>query len=427
MQVLSGRGLASKCSNALYVRYGWNYRNYFLMMALSISSVNVRSVCSGWRRAMVFDFLSEIKSDIICIQECGVEKIPSEDWKHGISLWSPMCDSRNEGVGILVRGAEIKCVQHDVVVPGRMQVAIMEVKGIQVRVINCYAPAVKKERVSFFNTLKLWLPGRIPTLLVGDMNCVRKNEERQGVSMDSSTDVTSGLLNEMVRDFNLRDMAVEVEQNGVSFTYYSDKGSVRSRIDFIFVSRFCKILGYQVEPVLFSDHCLISGVVSLEEGGVSGRGQWKLNCSLMEEEGVYAKFASFYGWLTFKKRDFSDILVWWDWAKERIGSFFRKLGVEKARKKRMEERRLVDQLHFLFRCKRMGIEVEEEIKEVRGAREALLKERGKSIIFRAKVEQIEEDEQCSSFFFKKSFGPRKTFQSVVEGEEEVRTTEWWKP
>lgn len=103
----------------------------------------------------------------------------------------------------------------------------------------------------------------------------------------------------------------------------------------------------------------------------------------------------------------------------KIGAFFRKLGVEVARRKHEEERRLVDGLHFLYRCKRMGLEVEEELKEVREARNMRIKERGKGIIFRAKIQEMEEGEQCSAFFFKKSFGPKKMVQSVLEGEEEV--------
>lgn len=44
--------------------------------------------------------------------------------------------------------------------------AILEVAGSKVKVINCYVRAEKNELV-FFNTLKLWMPGRIPTILVG--------------------------------------------------------------------------------------------------------------------------------------------------------------------------------------------------------------------------------------------------------------------
>lgn len=76
-----------------------------------------------------------------------------------------------------------------------------------------------------------------------------------------------------------------------------------------------------------------------------------------------------------------------DWAKKEVSAFFRKMGREKAKKKREEEERLVNRLHFLFKCKKMGVEVDEEIKAVREQRNDDKKEKG--IVFRAKVEEME--------------------------------------
>lgn len=221
------------------------------VMAFTVSSVNVRSICSSWRRAAVFDFLGGVRSDVICIQECGVERAPCAEWKHGVSLWSPMCESKSEGVGILIKSPHVQCVSHEVVVPGRLQIAVLEVAGSCVRLINCYVPADKRERVLFLETLKMWMPGRIPTILIGDFNCVRKSEERQSVGGGSGVDVTSKTLNELVNDFHLQDTAVVVQKSDVSFTFFSDKGSVRSRIDFIFASLALKVIGYQVDSVFF--------------------------------------------------------------------------------------------------------------------------------------------------------------------------------
>lgn len=105
--------------------------------------------------------------------------------------------------------------------------------------------------------------------------------------------------------------------------------------------------------------------------------------------------------------------------KKEIGGFFRRMWRDKVRRKREEKERLVGKLHFLFRCKKFGLEVDKEIKEVRQVRNEMLKERGKGIVFKVKVEEKEEGESCSRFFFKKAFGPKKAFCKVLKREEEM--------
>lgn len=93
--------------------------------------------------------------------------------------------------------------------------------------------------------------------------------------------------------------------------------------------------------------------------------------------------------------------------------FFRRLGSEKAPKRQKENKKLLHKLNFLYQCKRLG--VEEEIKEICEARNTALKECGRGIVFRVKVEQME-DEKCLRCFFKKSYRADKAFCTVLEGE-----------
>lgn len=57
----------------------------------------------------------------------------------------------------------------------------------------------------------------------------------------------------------------------MTFTYLSDRGTVRSSIDFL-LSQFLKGETYKVAPVLFSDHSLIFFSFKLEVGMEVGRG-----------------------------------------------------------------------------------------------------------------------------------------------------------
>lgn len=53
-------------------------------------------------------------------------------------------------------------------------------------------------------------------------------------------------------------------------------------------------------------------------------------------------------------------------AKKTGGVFFyKKVGAEKARE-REAGKRMLEGIHFLYRCKKLGMELEEELKEARG-------------------------------------------------------------
>lgn len=180
---------------------------FLLIMALTIGSINVRSIVAKDRRVAVFDEVSKYNLDVVCLQECGITSDPSAEWSWGPSVWAPACVSRSEGVGVVVNNANVKIVSHEIIIPGRLQIVTLDFLGTGVRVMNVYAPAEKKERVKFLEILKIHLPGRMPTVLVGDFNCVRRREDRRGASGDGGLDVTSRILNEIVEDFSMHDVA----------------------------------------------------------------------------------------------------------------------------------------------------------------------------------------------------------------------------
>lgn len=64
--------------------------------------------------------------------------------------------------------------------------------------------------------------------------------------------------------------------------------------------------------------------------------------------------------------------------------------------------------------------MEEDLKEAQEERRKMIKEKGKEIVFRAKVQAMEEDEKCSRFFFKKAFSPKKVMKGMMDGPEDVR-------
>ncbi|XP_068133776.1 uncharacterized protein [Hyperolius riggenbachi] len=249
-----------------------------------------------------------------------------------------------------------------------MMVVNFDFFGSQYRLFNCYAPADKNERAEFLEVLKFNLPGRIKTIVAGDLNCIRSVGDRVG-SGETKLDSTSRILNQIVTDFGLQDAALAA--------------------------------GKTSERVVF------------------GKGVWKLNVELLEDVDVLERFRVEYAGWVCRKRGFVDLLEWWDWAKRRISGFFRNLAYEKRCLQREEEEKWKVRLQYLVKMKEWGYEVEEELEEARQRMKGMLMERGKRIVYQAKVRDLEEGESCSRFFFKKVVSSRDVLESVVVDEKEV--------
>lgn len=229
--------------------------------------------------------------------------------------------------------------------------------------------------------------------------------------------MTFRMLNELVNDFRLKDAAVVVEGEQTVHTYFSDKGTTSSQIDFLFVSEFVKVKGYETAPVLFSDHKLLCCSLELGVGVNFGNGLWKLNVAILEGEGVCERVCTYLEKLVEQKEDFVNVLGWWDWAKDCLAKFLQNMCRVKAKEKKEKELALKRKLHFLYKCKKIGVEVAEELKEVREQRDKMLKDKGKRIIFNAKIKDMEEGEKCTRYFFKKAFAGKKGMATVLVGEE----------
>lgn len=139
-----------------------------IAMALNVCTVDVRRIC----------------------EEGCLSDIPkNKDWMHD-SAWLPVCNNRNEGVDIIIRNNNIKITSYQCIVLGRIILCNLDYNGLQWRIFNVYGPAIKKDRKEALEDLKMFLPGRSPTLFVSDFNTIRTATDRER-SDESGPDVTS--------------------------------------------------------------------------------------------------------------------------------------------------------------------------------------------------------------------------------------------
>lgn len=297
-------------------------------MALTFSTINVRSVKSRVRAQSVLSCLNSFKSDVFLLQECGIPFLTHyrewEDmWPH-TSMWSGSNENKNDGVAILIKNPLVVVKGSTVVRDGRALLAHLTFMGQDFKLLNIYGFNDKNDRYDLLEDLQPHMLGRTPFILAGDFNCILRRKDRKRAG-DFKLDKTSVLLQGMYRDFKLEDCFKIMHPREEGFTWFSGDGTRASRIDYVF-TRDCPPTDARLTPVFFSDHLMLSCTLSLPSGVTSGSGLWKLNCSLLQDRDLVREYREQYKeWQTLQ--DLHETRAhWWEMVKARTKIFFRQAG-----------------------------------------------------------------------------------------------------
>lgn len=146
-------------------------------MQLKIISQNVRVFQSLFKRMASLDFLASKGSNIVCVQECRLSKMIKKNRRgYGEAFWSFLVENRNNDFGDLIKNMEIS-IKHSVAVEeGRCVCLTLSFRGL----INIYA----HDRLGHFEKLEYFLHGKSPTIVISNLNCVLKKEQRTQSSCD---------------------------------------------------------------------------------------------------------------------------------------------------------------------------------------------------------------------------------------------------
>ena len=374
-------------------------------MALTVSTLNVRSVRSTVRAQTVLSFLTTVKSDVFLLQECSLPFLKSyqeweKKWPHGPSIWSGSNSNRSDGVAVLIKNPQVQVKGSTVVIDGRALLTQLTFLGKDFNVLNVYGFNDKNDRYDLLQDLQSHMLGRAPLVVGGDFNSVMCKRDRKGAGEGFKVDKAGVLLKNLCRDFKLTDCFRSLHPREEGFTWFSGDGTKASRIDYVF-TRDCPPTDATLSPLFFSDHAMLSCTLSLSSGVTVGRGLWKLNCSLLEDEDVVMEYREQYsGWQTLQDC-FETRAHWWEMVKERTRNFFRKIG---KRRKDRENRRMLGlqkRLQRYFYLIQQGHDFSEEIKMVKNEMLVLSEIKSKGVIIRSKERDIEEGEKCTNYFFKK--------------------------
>eukprot|EP00061_Rhincodon_typus_P014304 g41245.t1 len=152
-------------------------------------------------------------------------------------------------------------------------------KNAPLGLINVYTPVIKSKQLAILPQLPLLLATSRPVILAGDFNCIIDVARRSRVT-NSKLDATSRFPMETVKDAKLHDV----------FSTHTDRtqpgGTIRTGIDFLFVTQMFLARSTDVKPVFFSDHCFLLADSHLQDFQRTGEGTWKLNMKLLTPEHI---------------------------------------------------------------------------------------------------------------------------------------------
>lgn len=386
------------------------------MMALTVCSINVRSVAGAGRCGALMQYLMTVQADILCLQECCLPFRSNyaeweRQWTGGPSFWSGDCGNRNSGVAVLIRNRGILVRHTEVLQDGRALGISFSFAGDLFYLVNVYASPNKQERCDLFVKLQSMAVTRRHFLLVGDFNTSLVAAER---SSGAALDRSSTLLQHMVKDFKLVD-CFRVTNPGVpGFSWFASGGNGKSRIDFVFASKGLVPARSSLLPVFFSDHLLLRVEFVVPTSAPYGRGVWKLNLQLLDDMEGGLAFAKAYGKWQSLKCLCATKAEWWDMIKGRIREFFVCSGRMRASRERKVLCSLQGKLQRLFRLREAGFAVMEDIRGVQQRIGDIFVQRNARVVFLGKEAWVENNEKCSRFFFKKVFEANREMGGLTD-------------
>lgn len=100
------------------------------------------------------------------------------------------------------------------------------------------------------------MPRTRPVVIAGDFNCLTEVGDKINRGQMMGLDRSSRLLKELVCDHSLVDIGKEAQRPRGNFTSVNPLEQMRSRTDFIFLSKGWMVVKVECAPVFFLD-CLL--------------------------------------------------------------------------------------------------------------------------------------------------------------------------
>ena len=334
-----------------------------------------------------------------------------KDWNaitKGTSFFAPSQQSNKEGVAILCANNLIKpnIDNIQILIPARALTLEIMVNNNKHKILCVYAPNNPTERQNFFKEVLSKAPTNIPTIWGGDFNCVEiESLDRTGPRKSTHT-VGSSEIHTFNHSMELCDPFRTDHPTTKEFTY-RDKTSIlepkpRSRIDRIYIPK-THMKGHKTIflPTQLTDHHMVLTSFILPDTprkARKGLGIWKFNTKLIDNETFMENTQNIIEDFIEKEDRYQDILTFWDILKQNIKKETMKFSRIKRKRENIELDDAKRQLESEQKSQNPNQNIIDECKIKIAKSEKIQIE---SLLLRAKLDQIELDEQPTTYFYKR--------------------------
>ena len=198
----------------------------------------------------------------------------------------------SKGIAILIsKSLKIKIINVQNDNDGRITLINAELNGVNLCMVNVYAPNGEKERKDFYSKLEEFISQRCDSpkhiIIAGDFNCCLEDNDR-----NTKTHLTDGsrfILKQILSNLELNDIGQLYTEDSNRFTWC--ERNISSRLDYFFISEsnIWNINNYYADYVItskvakrLSDHkaIIVEMYFNINE---RGPGYWKLNTDLLND------------------------------------------------------------------------------------------------------------------------------------------------
>ena len=285
---------------------------------------------------------------------------------------------------------------------GRVVVLDMELDSHRFQLATIYAPNHNPEKTDFFLGLSDLLDPLADVLILGDFNSVVDPDldRVSSVPLHSSYDC-SGVISQMMEDFGLVDAWRHVNPNTRQYSFFSNSGLSRSRIDLACLPQDCNIKSCHMFVCPHSDHSAVGVNFSFSSECFHGPGLWKLNTSILENDEYKMLIADFWCKWQARRHLYQSCLVWWDLGKAHIKRLTISFSSKIKRRKSLRRTSLENRLAILKRAIDSGdVSCLVEFNQIKTSLSELDSEEARAAYVRSRLRWIEDGEQSNSFFLR---------------------------
>ena len=283
--------------------------------SFNLVTLNINNITNQTKLDALQNFLRVNEVDIAFLQEVENNQITLSGYTMLFNV-----DHRKRGVAIaLGRRVEHEAVENSL--DGRLIVVRLK-NGTTL--CNIYAPTGSQNRNAredFFNTTCAHYLRNVtgPIILGGDFNSIVNDRDATGGTPRS--EMTSRLMLAL----NLIDVWRCLHPRDTDYTFV--RAGCGSRLDRFLVSKSTRewLRTARHVATCFSDHKALLIRMSLPRTGQTcGRGLWRLNAHVLDDEETLSEFARKWQYWITQRRNYTSWLTWWiQFAKPKIRSFLK--------------------------------------------------------------------------------------------------------